>query len=253
MRRKRIYVLVLSLSVLFASQSVFAEQPDQVVSDFMHHLIDKGRKSAEPFLFDKMIKIPEIKENTPIDKFVVLPTPQYSDTKVVVTFFKGEVGGELIAFIWELIVKDGKISRIKVIHDGTNPLMEEAKIVKEYEVENQKNVIVPTKFPFEITDFDGYYDKGFLTLNYRSEPINGSLKISITPVERKLEEYKAVHDEFYTLKDGTKVLYKRKSHIAHEIMFHKDGLQYYVGIGTKERLKKSFTSDDLIQIAESMK
>lgn len=249
---KWIYALVLSLNVLFVSQAVFAEQPNKVVNDFMEHLIDKGRKSVESFLFDKMIKIPEFKENTLIDKFVVLPTPQYSDTQVVVTYFKGDVGGELIAFIWELVVKDGKISRIKVIHDGTNPFMEEAKLVKEYELKRQTNVLVPTKFPFEVSGFSGYIDNELLTFSYLSEQINGVLKIAVVPVFRELEHFKGMYGEFYTLKDGTKVLYRPKFDIAYEIMFQKNGLHYSVSIGNKTYLNKEFTVNDLIEIAESM-
>ena len=52
---------------------------------------------------------------------------------------------ERIAFIWELIVKDEKISHIKVIHDRTKPLLEEAKLVKEYQLKFHRRVLVPPR------------------------------------------------------------------------------------------------------------
>lgn len=251
MRTKLIIPWALYFAVFFTSQSALAV-PNHVVNDFMDRLINKGQLSAKSLLINQMIKIPEIKENTPIDKFIVLPTPQYEDTKVVVAYFKGEVGGELIAFIWELVVKDDKISRIKVIHDGTNPFLEEAKLVKEYQLEFQKHVLVPSKLPFEVTGFDGYIDSDLLTLVYRSEPINGFLRIRVFPIKGNPERYKATDDEFYTLQGGIKVSYKTKSEIAYEIMFQKDGLQYDVAIGNKKYLRKSFEKKDLKQIVESM-
>ncbi|MFS0917582.1 hypothetical protein [Brevibacillus sp. 179-C 1.1 NHS] len=251
MRRESILALVIFFHVLFISQPVLAST-QQVVHDFVEHVIKNDQITAESFLISEMIKIPEIKKRTQIDKFVVLPTPQYEDTKIVVTYFKGEVGGELIAFIWELVVKNGKISRIKVIHDGTNPLLEEAKIIKEYQMKFQKNVFVPSKIPFEVTGFDGFIDNDRLTLYYRSEAINGFLKIYVSPIKRNLEQYKEVNDEMDTLKDGTKILFKTNSPIAYGMMFQKDGLQYYVGIGNRKFLKKSFTKEELIQLIESM-
>jgi hypothetical protein len=240
-----------NFSVAAQSETV---EPQQIVDDFMNLIIKKDRKSAESYLFDQMIQIPEIKKNTPIDKFVVLPTPQYNDTKVVVTYFKGEVGGELIAFIWELVVKNGKISRIKVIHDGTNPLFEEAKLIKEYELKFHRPVLVPSKFPFEVTGFDGYIgDDQTMTLKYRNESINGSLSIAVSTAMRELEYFKGINDEIYKLKNGTKVLYRAKFDTAYLIMFLKDGLHYTVSIGNKRNLKKEFTVNHLIQIAESMK
>jgi hypothetical protein len=55
------------------------------------------------------MKIPEIRENTLIAGFAVLPTPQRNDTLVVVTFFKGGGRCGTISFIWEVVIKDEKI------------------------------------------------------------------------------------------------------------------------------------------------
>lgn len=254
MRGKWLLTLVIAVSIVSLCRSAMAE-PQQVIHQFMHDFIHKGREAAEPFLLDTMIKIPELKENTPISGFTVLPTPQREDTKVVVAYFKGEVGGERIAFIWELVAKSDKISHIKVIHDGTNPLLEEAKLIKEYQLKFQRHVFVPSKFPFEISGFDGYMDEPTQTviLNYRNESINGSLSITITPANRELDDFKGVKDHYYTLENGTKVLYNPIHHVAEMIMFQKDGMQYSVSLGNKKYLKKEFTVEDLIQVAESMK
>jgi hypothetical protein len=252
MRKKLILTVLLSFGIVLScnSHSVMAESPRDVVEKYIKALIHKNNMLAQSYLHS-VDTMPEIKLSTPIEEFKVVNTP-LKDTKVVVAFFKGEVGGERIAFIWELTVRDEKISRIKIIHDGTNPFLEEAKLVKEYEMKYQRNLLVPTKFPFEITGIEGYIHNQRLLLRYRSEPINGFLQFTVSPVSVELERYKGKYDEYHILKNGTKVLYRTKFDLGYEIRFQKDGLHYTVVIGNKKFLKKKFTLDDLIQIAESM-
>ncbi|CAM4419134.1 hypothetical protein BAMA111019_24240 [Bacillus manliponensis] len=48
------------------------------------------------------------------------------------------------------------------------------------------------------------------------------------------------------------MLYKPNFHLAYELLFQKDNLQYKIEIGNKKYLKKTYTMNDLISIAESM-
>jgi hypothetical protein len=253
MRKVLLFTLVLTISSLLASKYVLAE-PRQVVDNFINHLIKKEHDSASLYLYDKSMKIPELIETTPIGGINVLTTPQRNDTQIVVAYFKGEHGGERIAFIWELIVKDEKISHIKVIHDGTKPLLEEAKLVKEYQLKFHRRVLVPNEYPSEITSFNGYIDEKneVLHLGYGIESLHSYLHITVFPVSWNLERYIGNNTELRTLKDGTKVLYRSNFDLAYEIRFQKDGLNYKMAVG-KKNLNKKFTVDDLMQIAESMK
>lgn len=252
MRKLSIYLFVLSFCFLSSVKSVMAvSHPQKVVDEFMHNLLKDNRKSLKTYLFDG-VYIPEINKDSPVSEYVLVPTPQRKDTILVVAFFEGEVRDDRVAFIWELVVKNDKISRIETIHNSTIPLLEEAKLVKEYELKFQKKLLVPVYFPFEITDFDGYLDNDFLNLTYRSESINGMLKISVSPVVRQLKNFKTKQDELHTLKDGTKVLYRTNNPVEYGIIFQKDGLQYSIGIGNKGHLKKKFSLNDLLQIADSM-
>lgn len=240
----------LSFCFLLPSNSVMAgTRPQEAVDKFMQKFLNS--KSIDSDVFDG-VYIPEIKTDSPIGEYNIVPTPQRKDTMLVVAFYKDEIRDDRVAFIWELVVKNDKVSHIETIYNGTIPLLEEAKLVKEYELKFQKNVLVPFKFPFEITDFHGYLDNDYLSLTYRSEPINGMVKISVSPAERQLNFFKANKDEFHALNDGTKVLYRISDPLEYGIIFQKDGLQYHIGIGNKKYLKKKFSAHHLQQIAESM-
>ncbi len=253
MRKRWMNAVFFSLVVLFAAQSASAG-PQHVADDFMNALIKNGRRSGETYLLNSMVTIPDLKDNGRIGKWIVLPTPQKVDTQVVVGFFQGEVGGERVAFVWELVVKDDKISQINILHDGMNPLMEEAKLVKAFELKFQRNVIVPVNIPFAVSGFDGYMDEvnEGLFMYYRGESINGYLRVSVVPVVRDLTFFKAGLGKLITLKGGRKALYRPSKHLADELLFQHDGLQYTISFGHKKYLTKKFTQDDLIHVAESM-
>ncbi|WP_078433669.1 hypothetical protein [Metabacillus halosaccharovorans] len=103
-------------------------QADNTVRNFLEALVKKDEKKAQSYLIEG-VEIPELKESTPLGSIAGLPSPK-KGVKVIVAYFRSELGGERIAFIWEVAVKDEKITQIRVIHDGTNPFMEEAKIEK---------------------------------------------------------------------------------------------------------------------------
>lgn len=114
---------------------------------------------------------------------------------------------------------------------------------------------MPSEFPFKITKFSGYieYEHERLVLRYQNESINGILQIYINPATFELERYKGNKDQFYTLKDGTKVLYRTKFDLGYEIRFQKERMHYTVSIVNKKYLKRKFTVNGFINIAESMK
>ncbi|OCT13337.1 hypothetical protein A8709_03535 [Paenibacillus pectinilyticus] len=257
-KRVNFLFLLLTLSSLFASKDAQAEQPKKVVEHFINHVIKNEHDLARSYLFDTRLAIPELKETTAIGKFNVLTTPQKKDTQVVVAYFKGEPGGERVAFIWEIIVRDEKISYIQVIHDGAKPLLEEAKLVKEYQLKYHRRVLVPTEFPAEITGFHGYMTEKngtlpeTLDLGYGMESLHSYLHIAVFPVTEHLDRFIWKNTEILQLKDGTKVLYHANFDLGYEIRFQKDGLNYKLAVG-KKNLSKKFTVDDLLKIAESMK
>ncbi|NRF89851.1 hypothetical protein HQN89_02200 [Paenibacillus frigoriresistens] len=257
MRKVLSFILVLTISSLFAVRNVQAQQPKKVVEKFINHLIEKEQDAAMRYLYSQSVKIPELVETKPIGGFNVLTTPQRNDTQIVVAYFKGEPGQERIAFIWEVIVKDEKISYIQVIHDGTKPLLEEAKLVKEYQLKFHRRALVPTEFPAEITGFHGFITERnetqaeILDLGYGMESLNSYLHITVIPSTENLDRYIWKNTEILKLKDGTKVLYNANFDLGYEMRFQKDGLNYKLTVG-KKNLSKKFTVDDLLKIADSM-
>ena len=59
--------------------------------------------------------------------------------------------------------------------------MKEATIVKEYKMKCKEHILTPTKFPFEIHEFQGYIYNDYLNLQYFNEDINGILKSLLHP------------------------------------------------------------------------
>ncbi|MCY9697333.1 hypothetical protein [Paenibacillus alginolyticus] len=257
MRKALLIILIFTISSLLTDKYVQAQQPKKVVETFINHVIKNEQVAAKRYLYSQSVKIPELVEGKPIDGFNVLTTPQRNDTQIVVAYFKGEPGEERIAFIWEVIVKNEEISYIQVIHDGTKPLLEEAKLVKEYQLKFNRRVLVPTEFPAEVTGFHGYItDKNewqpeILDLGYGMDSLHSYLHIAVIPSTEDLDRYIWKNTEILKLKDGTKVLYNANFDLGYEIRFQKDGLNYKLSVG-KKNLSKKFTDDDLLKIAESM-
>ncbi|MBE7106091.1 hypothetical protein FT637_24710 [Bacillus cereus] len=107
-------------------------------------------------------------------------------------------------------------------------------------------------FPFEIQQFHGYIYNNYLELHYNNEDINGILKITISPVQNKLDQYVHKGTTFYNLKNNIKALYNSHFDLAYELIFQKDGFQYKIAIGNKLHIKGKYNANDLIHIAESM-
>ncbi|MFK4308916.1 hypothetical protein ABH957_003593 [Bacillus sp. RC242] len=130
--------------------------------------------------------------------------------------------------------------------------MKEATIVKEYELKVKRHILTPTKFPFEIQGFHGYIYNDYLELRYYNDDISGILKITVSPVHNKLDQYVHRGTKFYHLNNNIKALYNPHFDFAYELLFQKVGFQYKIAIGNKLHIKREFNVNDLIQIAESM-
>lgn len=125
-------------------------------------------------------------------------------------------------------------------------------IVKEYEMNCKEHILTPTKFPFEIHEFQGYIYNDYLNLQYYNEDINGILKITVSPVQNKLGFYVHRGAKFYSLKNNMNALYNPHFDSAYELIFQKNGFQYTIAIGNKRYIQGKHNVKDLIKIAESM-
>jgi hypothetical protein len=221
-----------------------------VVEKFIEALMKNDEKLMQSYMMEP-IKIPELKEGADLYKVTEVPSTR-EDTKLLVAYLKEKHHENRTAFIWEVVSKDEKISSLKILYDGTNPFMEEAKIVKEYEMKLKTNVLVPTQFPFEITHVDGLIHDEYLALRYSNESIHVGFNVRVSPVSNELEEYKQKRDTVHTLKNGVKAIYSEHYGPGYELIFQQDGLHYKMTVGNKRYLKKKYTVNDLIRIAESI-
>lgn len=213
-------------------------------------VIKKDEETAKTYL-ESDVNLPEIREDTPFEGFTGLPSPK-ENVKVFIAYFDdGEDKPKRIAFIWEITSTKDKITNIRVVFDGSNPMMNELKVVEEYVEKYQKNVLVPSNFPFDVTHVDGYVDKDILMLRYRNKELKGTLQIKVVPKDNVgIERFKGKYDRYYTLKDGTIALYQPNYNPAYRMIFSKNDLRYYIGIN--KSTEKNITVDDLIKVANSM-
>jgi hypothetical protein len=247
--RKLLMIFVALCFFVSSSRFVLATEHRDVLRDFVSALGKQDEQLAKSYL-ERGVVLPELKENTRFRSIAGLRSPK-PNKKVLVAYFEDEDKElERMAFIWEVTTKNEKITDIRVVYDGSNPFMNEAKAVKEYESKIHKTVHVPTNFPFKITHIDADVYQDVLTLRYRNLDVKGTVQLKVVPKARELEKFKAGSDQFYTLKDGTKALYQSSFQPAYQLIFQHDDLQYYVGIG--KHIKQKVTVNDLIQIAESM-
>ncbi|EDX67729.1 hypothetical protein BC059799_2413 [Bacillus cereus NVH0597-99] len=227
-----------------------ANSQTDVIREFKQALLKNDKKLMQSYVIDG-IKLPNFQKNKPIHEIKIVPSPK-NDTTILICYFKGTDDEFTIGCILEIVTKNNKISRINQIYDGTNPLMKEATIVKEYKMKCKEHILTPTKFPFEIHEFQGYIYNDYLNLQYFNEDINGILKITVAPVQNKLGFYVHNGAKFYSLKNNIKALYNPHFDSAYELIFQKNGFQYTIAIGNKRYIKGKYSVKDLIQIAESM-
>ncbi|HDR4440414.1 hypothetical protein BK720_06245 [Bacillus thuringiensis serovar brasilensis] len=229
---------------------IMANSQTDVIREFKQALLKNDKKLMQSYVIDG-IKLPNFQKNKPIHEIKIVPSPK-NDTTILICYFKGTDDEFTIGCILEIVTKNNKISRINQIYDGMNPFMKEATIVKEYEMKCRKHILTPTKFPFEIHEFQGYIYNDYLNLQYYNEDINGILKITVSPVQNKLGFYVHKGAKFYNLKNNIKALYNPHFDSAYELIFQKNGFQYTIAVGNKRYIQGKYNIKDLIQIAESM-
>ncbi|EMY5508513.1 MULTISPECIES: hypothetical protein [Bacillus] len=236
----------------FQSTSIImAKSQTNVIREFKQALLKNDKKLMQSYVTEG-VELPTFQTDKHIHEIKIVPSPK-EDTTILISYFKDTDDEFTIGYILEIITKNNKISRINQIYDGTNPLMKEATIVKEYEIKCKEHILTPTKFPFEIHEFQGYIYNDYLELRYYNEDINGILKITVSPVHHKLDQYVHKGTEFYNLKHNIKAVYNPHFDLAYELIFQKDGFQYTIALGNKLYIKRKYNVTDLIRIAESMK
>ncbi|MGM0884999.1 MAG: hypothetical protein ACQEXQ_28650 [Bacillota bacterium] len=219
---------------------------------FANAILRNDLDEAQKYVENDFVQIPEVRERSPISGIQLVSSPE-EDVKILLAHFDDEVlEGERLAFIWELTVKGNRITKIRVLFDGANPLVDEVKLIREYQKKFKRHVLVPTEFPFEITHFNGYVDDNeSLELVYRNNELNGFFRVKASPIVVELDRYKGKDDVYYLLKDGTKALY-RSFDLGYELRFQKKGMHYTIAIGNKRMLKAKYKVTDLLIIANSM-
>lgn len=247
------FIKIFCLFFLLYFQSttiIMAKSQTDVISEFKHALLKNDKRLMQSYV-TAGIELPTFQTNKQIHEIKIIPSPK-EDTTILISYYKGTDDEFTISFILEIITKNNKISQINQIYAGTNPFMKEATIVKEYEMKCKEHILTPTKFPFEIHEFQGYIYNDYLELRYYNEDMNGILKITVSPVQHKLDQYVHKETKFYNLKNNIKALYNPHFDLAYELIFQKNGFQYTIAIGNKLYIKRKYNVIDLIRIAESM-
>lgn len=269
MRIKALFLLmVMGLFTWMLSESVTAQNitPSEAVAAptggetrlgpadrFVKAILRNDLDQAQKYIEKDFVQIPEVRENSRISGIQLVSSPE-EDVKILLAHFDDEVlKGERLAFIWELTLKGDRITKIRVLFDGANPLVDEARLIQEYQKKFKRHVLVPTEFPFEITQFNGHVNGDeSLELVYRNDVLNGFFRVKASPIVVELERYKGKDDVYYLLKDGTKALYRPKFELGYELRFQKNGMHYTLAIGNKKMLKVKYKATDLLKIANSM-
>ena len=220
----------------------------ELIRDFLIALTKKDKKQARTYL-SLNVKIPEIREDTPIRSFSGLPSPR-DNVIVSVAYFADEETLNRIAFIWEIAFNKDQITNIHVVYDGSNPFMNESNLIKQYKAKNKTGVLTASEFPFDITHVDGNVNNDILMLRYKNVDLNGLLQIIVEPNTVDLKSLKRENDQFYTLNNGINALYQPNYPPGHQLVFHHANLKYSIGI--KGTQNQNITVNDLLEIANSM-
>jgi hypothetical protein len=157
---------------------------------------------------------------------------------------------ERIAFIWEVSIKNNKISKIKVVSDAANPYMNELIVTKEYKEKFNKEILVPMHFPFKMTHVDGKVNGKKLFLHYQNKEIGGALEIETEPTTGEIVLPKGNLYQPVDLVKGYKG-FIGKIPIGFELIFLSDHLQYNVRLlGDGKRYQPS--EKELIKVVNWM-
>ncbi|WP_186577977.1 DUF4367 domain-containing protein [Aquibacillus kalidii] len=248
MKKLLIKITIVGLFFLCTQTTVLAKPfKGDVVSEFAYALISKGKEEVNNYVVSD-VTVPEIRENTQLREVSEYHSPKENVSVLVANFDDGENKPERTAFIWEVTSKEDKITNIRVLYDGSNPFMNELKIIKEYNNKYDKEILGLSKFPFDITHIDGEILGNKATINYMNPKNNQTLQVDVTPTEKNISSLKGKDDaNQYYLKNGTKALCLEDNSNNYKLVFQYDNLQYTItidGIDTHP--------NDLIYVANSM-
>ena len=220
-------------------------------SEFViEYYIENNEELARSYL-DENVTIPEVRENTPINRVTSYPSPD-ENVSVVISYFEDERISRRsgrIAFIWELTVEGEKITDIRVVYDGANPFINESNLINQFESQSKTNILIAREHPFEVNQIDGNVDNGRLELNYRNTETEALLQITVEPNATELEDVQVNNDQIYTLSNGLKALYKPDSD---QFLLQDNNLLYSIHIEVDEDEEQIFEAGDYLKIANSM-
>lgn len=237
--------MLVFLLLYFSIQHVKAgPYNDDVVSHFLLAMVKNDEEQLKTYVSSN-VKIPEIREETPISSYSSLPSPKESVSVALAYFNDGENRPERIAFIWAVTFNEEEVTDIRIVYDGSNPFMNESKLMKEYMNKYIANILSVSKFPFDITHVEGSINDDILLIRYQNENLQGLLQVKVEPKEEVLEV--AEGENMYTLKNGIKTLYQPNEN---QLTFVHDSLKYSISI--ESEITQDFTVQDLLEMANSM-
>jgi hypothetical protein len=249
-----IFLVVLTLGAQSTTYTKAMNEEMRWFHQLSRALYERDAKKLNA-LVEPGVKIPEVRENSPIMGLSTLPST-HKDTVIVIGNFRDCMGNRLdeclerIAFIWEVSVNNNKISKIKVISDVANPHMNELIVTKEYKEKFNKEILVPMHFPFKMTHVNGKVNGENIFLQYQNKEIAGVLKIQAEPTAGEIilpknNMYKPVQ-----LKKGNHG-FIGETQKGYELIFVSDNMQYSVKLlGDHKRYKPS--KKELIKVVNWM-
>jgi hypothetical protein len=234
------------IGLLFTSiQPVYAATREDIFRNFTMAVFKKDDKKVRSYL-SSSVEIPEIRENTPITGIQGLSSPE-KEKMVFVGRFQQEGEIQRIAFIWEVTFGKEKIEQIRVVADGSNPYMNEKIATRDYKKRYQKEVLVPSHFPFEVTHVESRIFDKKLTLTYKNCDTNDAIQIMAFPKTEELNQLVKKDERKKTLNNGREVFFREGSS-SYDIIFLDNNLQYVVTINKKGKRYKA----DILKFVESM-
>jgi hypothetical protein len=257
---KNLWLITISSLLLFfgngISPTLFAkaeitENKLEIIHKFVNAFSKKDKQDLKS-LVDPSVKIPEIRENTPIVGIQGLRSPE-NDKMVLLGRFEEEkeTGIQRIAFIWEVTVLHNRISNIRVVADAANPFMNEQIVFNEYKEKFKKEILLPTHFSFTVTHVNGKISGNKITLNYINRESIGILQIEAMPQQK---DHLDVLDGSYqpiTIENGLKGMLG-KTPTGYEFIFKYDGMDYHLKIHEADGGSYRATKLDLLHVAESL-
>jgi hypothetical protein len=239
------------LSPTLLAKAEIIENKHVIIHKFVN-AFKKNDKQDLKSLVDPSLKIPEIRENTPIVGIQGLPSPE-NDKMVLIGRFKEEkeTGIQRIAFIWEVTVLHNRISNIRVVADAANPFMNEQIVFNEYKEKFKKEILLPTHFSFTVSHVNGKISGNKIKLNYINRESIGILQIEAVPQSN--DHIKVLDDKYQpiTIKNGLKGMLG-KTPTGYEFIFKYDGMEYHLKIHEADGGSYRATKEDLLRIAESL-